>query len=177
MARVTDRGFYMAASMTPESHRFYTQRWQSQISKEPFWSEPLDESSWIAALSEGGSYDRTADTFRTWGVVPVFYALPTNPIMVDTVRREDVRQRNSDRMRNWAQAKGVGFIDQGVPRELDPVRDFEDHRHTSADGAARTTKQLAEALVKSGIAVAACTHADAPITVEAGASFQQTTRN
>lgn len=156
MSRVTDRGFYMAASMTPASHAFFINRWTDQLSREGEWTRPLDEAAWQANLAPGGVFDRIRKRVQAIGATPVFYAVPTNPVMASTVGREPVRERNSQRMRAWAEKHGIGFIDTGVPRDFDPLADFEDHRHTSAAGAAKASQLLADVLATSDIGRSAC---------------------
>ena len=156
MARVTDRGFYMAPGMTAENVDFYTDRWLKDFSQVPFWQKPLNEDTWTANLAEGGLLSRIKDRFLAMKVMPVFYSMPTNPLMVTSVRREDVYVRNSERMRAWAKKNAVGFIDTGILRDFDPIRDFGDHRHTSAEGAAKASALLAQALTKMDAGQAAC---------------------
>lgn len=156
MSRVTDRGFYMAAGMTPESHAFFINRWTNQLSREGEWTRPLDEAAWEANLAPAGVFDRIRERVQAMGATPVFYAVPTNPVMASTVDRERVRERNSQRMRAWAERHGIGFIDTGAPRDFDPQADFEDHRHTSATGAAKASQLVADALASSDIGRSAC---------------------
>jgi len=145
MARVTDRGFYEASDMTQGNYGLLVNRWKTQIRPKE-WGPPPPPETWSAYMQVGGILDRLAAEFRAKGVVPIFVAAPTNPMMIDDTGRRAFYVNNAKLLSAWVQRQGIGFVDTGPLDGFDPRADFEDHRHTSAQGARKFTAIIANSL-------------------------------
>ncbi|WP_332768852.1 hypothetical protein [Phenylobacterium sp.] len=144
MAKVTDRGFYQAGDMTGGNYGFTVNRWKTQI--RPDWGTPPPMDLWNGYMQVGGILDRLAAYFRVRGVVPIFVSAPTNPIMINDTGRRPFYNNNAKLLSDWAQRQGIGYVDTGPLDGFDPKADFEDHRHTSAQGARKFSAIVAQSL-------------------------------
>ena len=142
----TARGLYDREGMSEESRRFDVDRWLKLRAQNPRHFTPMDEAHWPGLLKPGGFFDGWADAVRARGMLPVFFALPTNPVMAIERNRVGTWTRNAALMSDWARRTGVVFVDLGLRTGYDRLLDFNDHRHLSGRGARRFSAELAEAL-------------------------------
>ncbi len=122
-------------------------RWKAQYEPERDFA-PLQAGAWEALTLPAGFFDRLNDTVRTDGRSLVLFALPTNPLVIDTFKRRADYKKNAALLAAWAQSRGVIFLDAGIQDVADPDRYFSDMRHLSGEGAQRYSKWLAEQLAE-----------------------------
>ncbi len=129
-----------------EDRRNFEQAWtarQRDVAANPQLRAPLDPKAWRELVSPGGYFDRWAELFRTHGVLPVFVALPTNPVLIDLKKRRPEYARNSATLKAWAARRDdVMFIDLGIKDSYEAEGDFADFRHLSIHGAKRFSREL-----------------------------------
>ena len=106
----------------------------------------MDAEIWPQLLEPQGFFDIWSDYFLQADILPVFFALPTNPKMIDLQQRRSDYQRNSELMQAWAERRGVVLIDLGLLDHYDPMVDYSDRRHLSGIGGIRFSKELGKAL-------------------------------
>lgn len=110
---------------------------------------PMAEILWPHLLAPEGFFDQWASYFETHNILPVFFALPTNPVMIDVQNRRADYLRNSQLMKDWAtEQEATLFVDLGIKDGYDPTSDFADYRHLSEAGAHKFSRELGMALAQ-----------------------------
>ncbi len=122
-------------------------RWKKQFDGQPHSLSPLPLKIWEDMVNYGGYFDRMTDLVRSLGAEPIFFALPTNPLVIDYFHRRSDYIRNSDLLAKWAKSRGVIEINLGILDRQDPEYYFSDMRHLSYYGAEDFSKRLAISLV------------------------------
>lgn len=145
----TERGHYAVNGMKQKDYDFDIGRWLKKIPSPPRVSKPMTKGHWETLVVKGGYFDNWADHFLERDILPVFFALGTNPIMA--IKRNRVKDygHNAGLMSRWAKRKGVVFVDLGIKTEYDQLGDFTDHRHLSKTGAHKFSAELARALARA----------------------------
>lgn len=116
---------------------------------------PLSEDVWKQALAPNGYFDTWVDYFKSKGIQPVLFALPTNPALIDIKNRRQSYLNNSRELAAWAERRDLDFIDLGIQDQLAHDVDYSDHRHLSIYGAEKYSKALAIELAQRPRVVAA----------------------
>ncbi|NEQ48939.1 MAG: hypothetical protein F6K11_02240 [Leptolyngbya sp. SIO3F4] len=129
------------AEVEKDYKRFLADR---EIVPEAF--EPMAPEIWPQLLEPNGFFDAWANYFVQADILPVFFALPTNPKMIDARQRRSNYQNHSELMQSWAERQDVVFIDLGILDHYDQMVDYSDHRHLSATGGVRFSRELGKAL-------------------------------
>jgi hypothetical protein len=129
-----------------EDLRNFEQAWtarQRDIAANPRMRGPLDAEAWPRLIAAGGYFDRWADMFLARGVLPIFVALPTNPVLIDLMQRRHEYAHNSSLLKKWEARRGdVVFLDLGIKDDYEVEGDFADFRHLSIHGARRFSSEL-----------------------------------
>lgn len=125
------------------------ERFLAQEKTHPHLFQPMKSDAWSNLLQPDGFFERWANYFTKNQVLPVFFALPTNPLMIDAQRRREDYQRNSKLMKDWAKKNNVLFIDLGLLDNYDKSIDYSDHRHLSGFGGERYSYELGKALANN----------------------------
>jgi len=99
-------------------------------------------------LQNGSFFDRWRRFGEERDIEIVFYALPTNPMLIDEYDRRADYTRHSMLISEWAANNDVVFIDLGIKDDYERNRDFSDHRHLSQYGAPKFSRELGQALVR-----------------------------
>ncbi len=148
-AKVNKYGFYRSGGMSDESYAFHVNRWRTNFSQTPYWQKPLDPQYWPRYMENGGIFDRLATYLTKRGLVPIFVANATNPMMIHDTHREAAYKRNAQLLNQWTKNRGYGFLDAGILDGYDKKIDFEDHRHISGPGSEKYTLVLAKQFYKN----------------------------
>ncbi|WP_144051261.1 hypothetical protein [Calothrix sp. PCC 7507] len=122
------------------------QRFLADKKTHPQLFQPMEPQAWPTLLKQDGFFDRWANYFIDSQVLPVFFALPTNPLMIDARHRREDYQRNSQLMQVWAEKRNIVFIDLGIMDRYDKLIYYSDHRHLSVNGAVTYSRELGNAL-------------------------------
>lgn len=109
----------------------------------------LSDGAWEKLVEPDGYFDSLRAPFEAEGIEVVFFALPTNPWLIDAKDRREDYQRNSEMLKEYAARTGVTFIDLGIKDEYDPLLDFSDFRHLSQSGAEKFSAELGGAMASS----------------------------
>lgn len=125
------------------------ERFLAQEKTHPQLFKPMKSDAWSNLLKPDGFFERWANYFTDNHVLPVFFALPTNPLMIDAQRRREDYQYNSKLMKDWAKKNNVVFIDLGILDNYDQLIDYSDHRHLSGVGGERYSYELGKALAEN----------------------------
>ncbi len=120
-------------------------RWTAQFTPVRDF-KPLPSDVWEKMVSEGGFFDAFKAMVNRSGRRLVLFALPTNPLVIDTFQRRDDYIRNSHLLSGWAARNGVTFVDMGIQDRVDASSYFSDMRHLSGVGAAEFSLRLGRAL-------------------------------
>ena len=136
------------------------QRFLAKQREEPEEFIPLKEKVWPEMLKEGGVIDQWARYFSDRNILPVLFALPTNPVMIDAKNRRADYQRNSELTAAWAksQSSPAVFIDLGIKDSYHPTQDYADYRHLSEQGALRFSRELGDAIAQQPQVIKALTN-------------------
>lgn len=121
--------------------------------------QPLQPQVWDGMVAPGGFFDQLLQTTRGTGRQLALYALPTNPLVIDTFGRRADYARNTALLARWAAAHGVVYVDLGLQDRPDAERYFSDMRHLSGVGAKDFSRRLGAALARAGLAQ----HAPPPV--------------
>jgi hypothetical protein len=138
-------------SARPEVFEDELARWKRQYDNEPNAFGPLPPEIWSGMTDYGGYFDRLADRIRVIGLEPIFFALPTNPLVIDFFRRREDYQKNSELLRQWARDRSVIFVDLGIQDRPDAEDYFSDVRHLSYLGANDFSRKLARSLAADSL--------------------------
>jgi hypothetical protein len=125
-------------------------RWKAQYDPARDF-QPLPSDAWQAMVAAGGFFDRVAAMVRATGAEPFFFALPTNPLVIDTFGRRMDYRHNSAFLSKWAESRGVAYFDLGILDRVNGDRYFSDMRHLSAFGAEDYSAKLAALMIGSPI--------------------------
>jgi hypothetical protein len=129
-------------------------RWKAQF--EPTRDfRPLAPTAWPALTADEGFFDQLHRSVTKQGRRLVLFALPTNPVVIDTFNRREDYKKNSTLLAQWAAKRGVVFVDAGIQDVPDPGAYFSDMRHLSGIGARQYSQKLGEALALKGVLKAA----------------------
>lgn len=125
--------------------------WKAQyVPEKDFVSLP--RSIWPELTSPSGFFDQLNEVVRNQGKELVLFALPTNPLLIDTFNRRADYRRNSALLQEWARARKVIFVDTGIQDNVNrPDIYFSDMRHLSGEGAKIYSKMLGRMLVQRGV--------------------------
>jgi len=158
--RAPERGFqaHRPIAQDPESYADEFARWKAQY-KPARDFVPLPAGAWEQLVRQGGFFDELESVTRASGKRLALFALPTNPVVIDTFRRRDDYQANSRLLAQWAAAHRVPYVDLGIQDRADSDTFFSDMRHLSGPGATVYSRDLGAALVKAGLQVASSTQA------------------
>jgi len=133
-----------ADNRTDSDHNL--QRMRAEKATDPKAFEPLPPEAWMSMVARGGYFDSWAQLMRRLGWTPVFFALPTNPILIDEKDRRGDYERNSALLQDWARQNGQIFVDLGIRDHVPMDVHYSDHRHLSVYGAPIFSAELARAL-------------------------------
>jgi hypothetical protein len=141
------RGFQAHRSISHDPTNFDAEfiRWKAQYVPERDF-RPLPVDSWRESLSEGGFFDELNQLVQSSGRKLLLFALPTNPVLIDTFKRRQDYTRNSAMLSKWAIRNRVDFIDLGIKDSVDADEFFSDMRHLSGYGAKTYSQALGSAL-------------------------------
>lgn len=137
---------HKAAKDNLQDVQFDYQRFIADKKTQPQLFQPMKSQVWPNLLADNLFFDRWAKYFLKSQILPVFFALPTNPTMIDTRNRREDYQRNSNLMQDWAKKNDYLFIDLGIRDSYDKFIDYSDHRHLSVNGAIKYSRQLGEVM-------------------------------
>lgn len=140
------RGFQPHRSIAQDKKDAYAEfdRWKAQFNPERDF-KPLPPHAWEQMVAAGGFFDEVNNTVSGSGRRLVLFALPTNPLVIDTLQRREDYVRNSRLLTQWAANTGVTFIDFGIQDRPDAEDFFSDMRHLSGQGAADFSIRLGRA--------------------------------
>jgi hypothetical protein len=125
-------------------------RWKAQFDPARDFL-PLAPTAWPALTAPAGFFDQFHLSVTQQGRRLALFAVPTNPVVIDTFRRRADYLRNSALLREWAASRGVVFVDAGIQDVPDADAYFSDMRHLSGIGARQYSRQLGEALALNGV--------------------------
>lgn len=146
------RGFqpHRSKEQDLDSYEDEFNRWRDQYDPARDFA-PLPKGAWDKLTANDGFFDQLLTQVQTKKRRLVLFAVPTNPVVIDTFRRRDDYMANSTRLSSWAADRGVVFIDLGINDQRDANRFFSDMRHLSGFGARVFSDELGRALAKAGI--------------------------
>jgi hypothetical protein len=121
---------------------------RAERATDPKAFKPLPPEAWQRMVAPGGYFDEWARLVRQLGWTPAFFALPTNPILIDEKDRRDDYARNSRLLDAWARQRGETFVDLGIRDNVPMEIHYSDHRHLSVNGAPVFSSELARALTE-----------------------------
>lgn len=158
-----------------ESHRSIAQdlktypdevvRWKAQNKQRDF--KPLPHGTWQAITGPTGFFCEFHRIVRASGRKLALFALPTNPVVIDTLERRDDYRRNAELLRRWAAEWNVLFVDFGIQDVDRPTEFFSDVRHLSGTGARSYSRRLGEALATSRLVTSSLSPAQEVRTMNA----------
>ncbi|MGH8609965.1 MAG: hypothetical protein ACREX9_21910, partial [Gammaproteobacteria bacterium] len=142
------RGFEPHATIAARPNEFEEEfaRWRKQFEGRPEAFDPLPHKIWEQMVGNGGFFDKMVEGIRSVGAEPIFFALPTNPRVIDTFRRRADYSRNSALLARWSADRSVIFIDLGIQDRGDAAQYFSDVRHLSYVGAENFSRRLGRAI-------------------------------
>lgn len=120
-------------------------RWKAQWNPDRDF-QPLERGAWLAMVADGGYFDELHQAVKRSGRRLALFALPTNPVVIDTFRRRGNYPDHSALLAQWASRRGVAYVDFGLQDRPDAERYFSDMRHLSGVGAADYSRRLGKAL-------------------------------
>lgn len=146
------RGFEPHRSIAEDKESFESEfaRWKAQYNSELDF-RPLPEGAWSKLTAQGEFFDQLNATVREQGRSMVLFALPTNPLLIDTFKRRADYLKNSNLLHVWAKKNGVVFIDMGMQDVAEPEIYFSDMRHLSGEGARQYSIRLGQEMVNNGV--------------------------
>ncbi|WP_157496932.1 hypothetical protein [Hahella ganghwensis] len=141
------RGFSPHSSIADnkEAYEGEFMRWKAQYNPERHFV-PLPEDLWPNLTGKDGFFDRLNNVVVSSGRRLALFALPTNPVVIDTFNRRGDYHRNSKLLADWANNNGVTYIDLGIRDVEEPDIYFSDMRHLSDQGARSFSRILGNAL-------------------------------
>jgi hypothetical protein len=141
-------GFEPHMSIDLDQYPLQLANWKAQFNEKQDF-KPLPPDIWKAMTGNSGFFDELCRIVRSSGKELVLFALPTNPVIIDTFRRRENYHRNADLLRRWAAERNVLFVDFGIQDVQNPTEFFSDVRHLSAAGARSFSWRLGESLAAS----------------------------
>lgn len=144
---ISYRGFepHRSISADPLEYNQEFERWKAQYIPERHFI-PLPPQLWAELTAESGFFDQLKAIVDSTGRQVVLFALPTNPVVIDTFNRREDYYRNSRLLNDWATKRGVIFVDLGIQDVKEPEIFFSDMRHLSGEGAKNFSARLGAAL-------------------------------
>jgi hypothetical protein len=136
---------HRSISEAPENYDDEFKRWKEQYNPEHHFV-PLPDNVWPKLTEKSGFFDQLKKAVTKTGRVLVLYALPTNPVVIDTFNRRQDYLRNSELLKQWAEDREVIFIDLGIQDVVNPEEYFSDMRHLSGRGASLYSQKLGNSL-------------------------------
>lgn len=124
-------------------------QWKAQFDPQKDF-RPLPAGAWNALVAPGGFFDQLRASVEGSGRKLALFALPTNPVVIDTFNRREDYASNSRLLAGWAAAHGVPYVDGGINDRPDAAEFFSDMRHLSGTGARAYSRQLGQALARAG---------------------------
>lgn len=143
---MTERGWFFRKGMTALEMNAEFEHYLKERPTSPHTFQPEAETQLRAQVADGGFYDYWVGFFKSRGIVPIFYALPTNPRMIEIQGRQDNYRFMTNLMKDWAKTRHVIYVDLGLDHGFDANKDYADRRHLSETGAVKFSKKLAQAL-------------------------------
>jgi len=123
-------------------------RWKAQYQPERDF-KPLAPEVWPGLVADGAFFDQLQRAVAGSGKRLALFALPTNPLLIDTFQRRGDYARNSALLAQWAAHRNVVYVDLGLQDRADAGRFFSDMRHLSGVGAGEYSRQLGRALAQA----------------------------
>lgn len=136
---------HRSISEAPENYDDEFKRWKEQYNPEHHFV-PLPDNVWPKLTKKSGFFDQLKKAVTKTGRVLVLYALPTNPVVIDTFNRRQDYLRNSELLKKWAEDREVIFIDLGIQDVVNSEEYFSDMRHLSGRGASLYSEKLGNSL-------------------------------
>lgn len=144
------RGFQPHRSVADDAAIFDSEfaQWKAQWNPERDF-QALPPELWPGLVADGGFFDQLLQSTSGAGRKLALFALPTNPLVIDTFRRREDYARNSALLAQWAGRRGVVFVDLGLQDRADADQYFSDMRHLSGIGARDYSRRLGTALARA----------------------------
>lgn len=141
------RGFEPHLSLAEEGATYEEEfrRWKAQFDAESDL-KPLPPSIWVTLTADEGFFDKLNHVIASTGRKLALFALPTNPVVIDTFHRREDYARSSQLLAKWAGDRNVPFVDLGIQDVPHPSYFFSDMRHLSEEGARQYSATLGQAL-------------------------------
>jgi hypothetical protein len=111
--------------------------------------QPLPPQLWPGLVADGAFFDQLQQSVAASGRRLALFALPTNPLVIDTFQRRADYGRNSALLAAWAARHRVAYVDLGLQDRSDADTYFSDMRHLSGVGARDFSRRLGEALARA----------------------------
>jgi len=146
------RGFepHRSIAQDRDTYNQEFERWKAQYQPDRDFV-PLQKTVWTELTSPSGFFDQLNETVRSSGRALVLFAVPTNPVLIDTFNRREDYLRNSQLLQDWAAKRGVVFVDAGIQDVDNSDIYFSDMRHLSASGARQYSQKLGQLLASKGV--------------------------
>lgn len=143
-------GFESHVSIAAESESYEREfsRWKAQYDPARDF-QPLPPALWQGMTAADGFFDTIRQVVEANGAKLVLFALPTNPVVIDTFNRRADYLHNSRLLHAWASERGVIYIDLGIRDVVDPEIYFSDMRHLSGEGAMHYSMELGKAMARA----------------------------
>lgn len=133
-------------AVNPEEFEAEFERWKHQFEGHPQALTSLPVGTWERLVDYGGYFDRMAALIRATGAEPIFFALPTNPLVIDFFHRREDYAKNTKLLKRWAADRGEILVNLGIEDRANARLYFSDMRHLSYLGAGDFSGRLAVAL-------------------------------
>ncbi|MFO6418778.1 hypothetical protein ACLBKS_01070 [Hylemonella sp. W303a] len=124
------------------------ERWRAQYVPERDF-RPMPKNAWRSLADQGGFFDELQRVVGASGRRLALFALPTNPVVIDTFQRRADYLANSRVLAEWAAKHDVTYVDLGIQDRPDAMQFFSDMRHLSGIGAADFSRRLGRFLAQS----------------------------
>jgi len=143
------RGFQPHRTLAQDKASYESEfrRWKAQFDPERDF-QPIAPGAWQKLVVDGGFFDALQQTVERSGRRLALYAVPTNPVVIDTFHRRANYAENSALLAAWAARRGVVFVDLGLQDRPDADQYFSDMRHLSGVGARDFSRRLGRALAQ-----------------------------
>ena len=144
------RGFQAHRTIAQDRAAFDDEfaRWKRQWDPQRDF-QPLPPEHWLKLVAQDGFFDRLQEVVGASGKRLALYALPTNPLVIDTFHRRADYTRNSALLAQWAARHKVAYVDLGLQDRADADSYFSDMRHLSGVGARDYSRRLGQALAQA----------------------------
>jgi hypothetical protein len=144
------RGFQAHRTIAEDQASFADEfaSWKRQWQPERDF-RPLPPQVWPGLVAQGGFFDQLQQALAGSGKRLALFALPTNPLVIDTFRRRADYTSNSALLAQWAAAHNVVYVDLGLQDRSDAATYFSDMRHLSGVGARDYSRRLGQAMARA----------------------------